>query len=129
MARQGVGYTCTMQRFKGIVAILMLVLVMPLARASAVMSRGAKVQPDCCQHKADMCCEGSSELCCATQAPVDSSLYPAQNVSPMVLPAASVSVVYTNNIDSLNACCSALRSPAQHSPPGLIIAATIVLRI
>jgi hypothetical protein len=118
-----------MRLFKGIAAILMLVLVMPLAHASTANARASKVQPDCCRHSGDSCCDGASKLCCMTQAPADTSLYPAQNISSLVLPAKSVLLVYPAQSDSLNVCGVVSRSPAQHSPPGLLIAATIVLRI
>jgi hypothetical protein len=118
-----------MRRLQGIAAILMLVLMMPLARASTILSHGAKVQPECCQHVVAVCCAGSPKVCCVAQTPADTALYPVQNISPLALPAIDVAVIYAHRLDDLKARCMASRSPAEHSPPGLIIAATIVLRI
>jgi hypothetical protein len=117
-----------MRRFRGIAAVLLLVLMMPLAHAYAVIAHNAK-QATCCRHDVDSCCEGSAQICCVAQTPVDTSLYPAQNVMPVILPALSVPGVYAIKANPVLASSVALRSPEQHSPPGLLIAETIVLRI
>jgi len=117
------------KRFRAIAAILMLVLMMPLARASAVISRATGAQHDCCKPKADPCCEGPSKVCCVTQAPADRSLLPSQDVSRLVLPPSTVAVVYIHRIDNLKVHCVGVRFPAEHSPPGLMMVATTILRI
>jgi hypothetical protein len=38
-------------------------------------------------------------------------------------------VVYTDSGDSLHVRCASTRLPAEHSPPGLMIVATTILRI
>jgi hypothetical protein len=63
------------------------------------------------------------------QAPADATTYPIQNASPIILPAATVAVIYNDHRESFGSFGSALHLPEQHSPPGLIIATTIVLRI
>jgi hypothetical protein len=118
-----------MRRFRAIVAILMLVLTMPLAQAHAVISSSAASQHDCCKQKADACCEGSAKACCAMQAPAAPSLVTSQDVSPLLLPPRTLPIVHTGLIDSLNIRRAAVRLPAEHSPPGLIIVATTILRI
>ncbi len=118
-----------MRRFRAIVAILMLVLTMPLAHARAVISSPAAYQRDCCKQKPDACCEGSAKACCATQAPAAPSLVTSQDVSPLLLPPRTVPVAHPDRTDSLTLHCAAVRFPAEHSPPGLIIAATTILRI
>jgi hypothetical protein len=118
-----------MRRFRAIVAILMLVLTMPLAHAHAVISSSAAYQRDCCKQKPDACCEGSAKACCATQTPAAPSPLPSQNVSPLLLPPRTVPVVHPDRADILTLHCAAVRLPAEHSPPGLIIVATTLLRI
>jgi hypothetical protein len=120
-----------MQRLKGIAALLVLVLTMPLAHACAMTSRALTAKHDCCQHKAIVvqCGQAPSNDCCALQAPVDTASYPVQSASPLILPTATVRVDYDDRSDRLGPFSSGLTLPEQHSPPGLIIAATIVLRI
>ena len=54
-------YTHPMRRFRAIVAMLTLLLMMPLAHAHALISSAAVTQHDCCKHKPDACCGGLSE--------------------------------------------------------------------
>jgi hypothetical protein len=115
--------------FKSIVAILMLVLMVPLARACAVISSATVARGECCKQKADTCCDGPSHACCAMQAPADTSLLPTQDVPLLLTTARTVPVVHTNRFDNPNARCAAILLPAKHLPPGLMIAATTVLRI
>jgi hypothetical protein len=119
-----------MRRFQSIAALLMLFLMMPLPHACAAMLSSGNAQQKCCkQHIADPCCEGSTKLCSATQQPADAKLYPGQSGLPLLLPAVTVAVVHADRIDSLKLSRVILARPAQHSPPGLLIAATIVLRV
>jgi hypothetical protein len=118
-----------MRRFRAIIAMLLLVVTMPLARAHAVISSAAASQRDCCKQKPDACCEGSAKACCATQTPAAPSLIPSQNVSTLLLVPQTVPVVHPDRTDSLTLHCAAVRLPAEHSPPGLIIVATTILRI
>jgi hypothetical protein len=108
---------------------MMFVVMMPLARACTVASGAATAQRDCCKHKADACCDGRSKVCCATQAPADNSLLPSQDVSRLVLPPLTIAVEYTDSGDSLHVRFASTRLPAEHSPPGLMIVATTILRI
>jgi hypothetical protein len=119
-----------MQRFKGIVALLMLALMMPLHRACAAISTGGTVQHACCQpHHADPCCKGSANLCGVAQVPANTVVYSAAGVSLAVLPVVSSAVVWPHRNKSMQSRSVTLPWPAQHSPPGLVIAATTVLRI
>jgi hypothetical protein len=120
-----------MRRLTGIATLLFLVLMLPLAHACAAASRGAKAQHDCCQQDdvAVQCGQMSSNLCCAMQAPADTTPYPVHSVSPLMLPAATVAVVYSDRVNSTKSISLARHLPARHPPPGLLIASTIVLRI
>jgi hypothetical protein len=119
-----------MQPFKGIIALLMLALLMPLPRACAAISSGLKVQQACCEQcHARPCCEGSAKLCGIAQLPADTVLSPTQNPSALVLPTVSIAVAWALRNNNMQTRSATLRRPAQHSPPGLVIAATIVLRI
>jgi hypothetical protein len=118
-----------MRRFRATVAILILVLTMPLARARAVLSGAAGAQRSCCQRKVDACCESPANLCCATHAPAEAPLVVFQVVSPLLLPPLTVAVVHPDRIDRRNLPGAAIRLPAEYSPPGLMIVGTILLRI
>jgi hypothetical protein len=122
-----------MQRFRAIAAILMLVVMVPQAPACAAVSSGATSQSqrqhECCKQKMDSCCGGYSQVCCGTQAPADTSLLLPQNASPVVLPTGAVVVVPIDRSDNLKASSAARLVRAEHSPPGLMIVATTILRI
>jgi hypothetical protein len=120
-----------MRWLKGIAALLMLVLMMPLAHACVMASHSVKAQHECCQHDevAVQCGDMSSNACCAMQAPGDTTLYSIQSVLPLVLPSTTVAVVYDNRDTDLKSQRIARDLPAQHSPRGIVIASTIVLRI
>jgi len=108
----------------------MVLLTMPASRACAFVAQHASSQRDCCPHKelADACCTGSFTLCHATQAPADTTQLPGQNAAQLVLPPAAVVVVYQDRLDDFKPRLDSQRLPMDHAPPGLIIAATAVLR-
>jgi hypothetical protein len=118
-----------MGRFRAIAAILMLILMMPLAHARAIISSAAVAQRDCCRQKADSCCERPEKACCVTQAPANPALFPSQGVAPSLLSPTAVPVVHADRIDSLNVPGAARNMPAEHSPPGLLMVVTTILRI
>jgi hypothetical protein len=120
-----------MRRLSAIAALLMLVLMSMPPRACAMISHSVKAEHDCCEHAGPVVeCGGmSTNLCCAVQGPVDATPYPVQSAMSLVLPSATVAVVYENRSDSLRPSRLALGFPVQHSPPGLVIATTTVLRI
>jgi hypothetical protein len=70
----------------------------------------------------------SFTLCHATQAPVDTTQLPGQDAAQLELPPAAVEVVYQDRPDDFKPRFGSLRLPMDHAPPGLIIAATAVLR-
>jgi hypothetical protein len=117
------------KRFKVLAAVLLLVSMMPLARACAVLSSAATAHHDCCPQKAASCCEAPSAACCATHAPADTSLFASPAGTHPVPPPPAVAVLHHRGIESLPTRCSALLWPAEHSPPGLVMVATTILRI
>lgn len=104
----------------------MLVLMMPLA---GIISNAAMSQRQCCRQKADMCCNEPSQACCAAETPADASLFPSQAVPQLLLPPRTVPVVYAERVNTLVTHRAGIRLPAEHSPPGLLLAAITVLRI
>jgi hypothetical protein len=70
----------------------------------------------------------SSNLCHATQTPVDTTQLPGQDASQLVLPPAALVVVYQDRLNEFKPRFVSLRLPMDHAPPGLVIAATTVLR-
>jgi hypothetical protein len=123
-------YTSSMQRFKGKAALLLLVLMMPLPRVCAAITSRSEAHQQCCrpQH-ADACCPSSAKPCGAPRAPAETALYLDQSSSPLVLPVVTVAIVDLDPKANLKSRCVTPHRPAQHPPPGLVIAATIVLRI
>jgi hypothetical protein len=118
------------RRFIGLAALLMVLLTMPASRACTFAAQRTSVQQGCCPHKevADACCTRAFTLCHATQAPVETTQPPGQDASRLVPPPASLVVVYQDRLNDFKPHLGSLRLPMEHAPPGLVIAATAVLR-
>jgi hypothetical protein len=111
-----------------IAALLMLLLMMPLPRACAAMAMSGGVQHACCQPHVG-CCEGAAKRCGAAQTPAHTMLLARQSGSAVVWPAVTLEVLPADGVGCAMVESVLLARPAEHSPPGLLIAATIVLRV
>ncbi len=118
------------RRFTGLAALLMVLLTMPVSRACAFVSQRTSVQQGCCPQKdlADACCRRAFTLCHATQAPVDATQLPGQEALLLLPPPVALVVVYQDRLNDFKPRFGSLRFPMDHAPPGLVIAATTVLR-
>ncbi len=67
-------------------------------------------------------------LCHATQSPADTTQLPGQDAAQLVAPPVALVVVYQDRLNDFKPRFGSLRSPMDHAPPGLVIAATTVLR-
>jgi hypothetical protein len=126
-----VRYTLFMRRrFTGIAALLIVLLTMPVWRACAFAAQRTSGQQDCCPHKelANACCMGAFKLCHATQAPVDATQLPGHDASMPLPPPAALVVVYQDRVNDFKPRFGSRGLPMDHAPPGLVIAATTVLR-
>ena len=118
-----------MRRCSSIVAVfLMLVMMMPvLACASA--PKMTRMEQDCCQQMHGACGEMAKQGCCQIEVRNDLSQLPAHVVAAPVLPLVAIAFLYPLLFDLPASVGHPWRLPNQHSPPGLLIASTTVLRI
>lgn len=118
-----------MRRFSSIVAIfIMLVMMMPLL-ACASTPKMTRMEQDCCQQMHGKCDEMAKQGCCQIEVRNDLSQLPAHVVAAPVLPVVAIAFLYPLLIELPVSAGHPWQFPNQHSPPGLLIAATTVLRI
>lgn len=118
-----------MRRCSSIVAVfIMLVMMMPvLACASA--PKMTRMEQDCCQQMHGKCGEMAKQGCCQIEVRNDLSQLPAHVVAAPVVPLVAIAFLYPLLVELPASVGHPWRLPNQHSPPGLLIASTTVLRI
>lgn len=117
-----------MRRFTSFVAVLvMLVMMVPvLACAATPMT---PMEQDCCRQMHGKCGDMAKQGCCHVEVRTDLHQFPSRIVTDAVLPVATVAIVYAPLVDLPASSGHAWEAPDESSPPGLLIASTIVLRI
>lgn len=118
-----------MRKLSSIVAaVIMLIMMMPfLACASTpVMTR---MEQDCCQQMHGKCGEMAKQGCCQIEVRNEPSQLPALVVAAPVLSFVTIAFLYPLLVELPLPAGHPWLLPNQHSPPGLLIASTTVLRI
>lgn len=117
-----------MRRFTSFAAVLiMFVMMLPvLACAATPMT---PMEQDCCQQMHRKCGDMAKQGCCRVEVRSDLQQLPSRVVMDAVLPVATVAIVYSPMVEMPMSPGHAWKVPDEHSPPGLVIASTIVLRI
>ena len=118
-----------MRRCSSIVAVfIMLVMMMPvLACASA--PRMTRMEQNCCEQMHGKCGEMAKQGCCQIEVRNDLSQLPSHVVAAPVFPLAAIAFLYPLLVELPASAGHPWQLPNQHSPPGLLIASTTVLRI
>lgn len=118
-----------MRRCSSIVAVfIMLVMMMPvLACASA--PRMTRMEQNCCEQMHGKCGEMAKQGCCQIEVRNDPSQLPVHVVAAPVFPLMAIAFLYPLLVEVPASAGYPWRLPNQHSPPGLLIASTTVLRI
>jgi len=122
-------YTFAMRRFGSAVAILLMCLMIAPAVAciAGLMTSGESA---CCRSMHGQCGNMATQSCCRPEVRNDLSQLPSPVTSaPPALPLIIESIVYppAHGLSALQGYRQ--RLPCQHSPPGLLIVSTAVLRI
>ena len=118
-----------MRRCSSIVAVfIMLVMMMPVL-ACASTPKMTRMEQDCCQQMHGKCGEMAKQGCCQIEVRNDPSQLPAHVVAAPVLPLVTIAFLYPLLVELPASAGHPWQLPNQHSPPGLLIASTTVLRI
>lgn len=106
----------------------MLVMMMPVL-ACAATPKMTRVEQDCCQQMHGKCGEMAKQGCCQIEVRSDSIQLPAHVVAAPVLPLVAIAFLYPLLVGLPSSAGYPGQFPNQHSPPGLLIVSTTVLRI
>ncbi len=118
-----------MRRLSSIVAVfIMLVMMMPVL-ACASSPKMTRMEQDCCQQMHGKCGEMEKQGCCQMEVRNDPSQLPSHVVAAPVVPLVAIAFLYPLLVELPASAGQPWQFPNQHSPPGLLIASTTVLRI
>ena len=118
-----------MRRLYSIVAVsIMLVMMMPIL-AYASIPKMTRMEQDCCKQMHRKCGEMAKQGCCQIEVRNDPSQLPAHVMAAPVLPLVTIAFLYPLLVELPASAGLLWQLPNQHSPPGLLIASTTVLRI
>ena len=117
-----------MRRFTSFVAVLIMFLMMlpVLACAATPMT---STEQDCCQQMHGKCRDMAKQGCCRVEVRSDLQQLPSRVMTNAVLPITTVAILYSPMVELPTSPGRTWHVPDEHSPPGLLIASTIVLRI
>ena len=118
-----------MRRLTSIAAVLtMLVMLMPML-ACAATPKMTRMEQDCCEQMHGKCGDMAKQGCCQIEVRNDLNQLPAHVVTAPVLPLTTLAILYPLLVQLPAVAGYRWHVPDEHSPPGLLIAATTVLRI
>lgn len=122
-------YTGRVRRLSGITAVLsMLVMLLPTL-ACAATPQTARMKMDCCQQMHGKCGDMAKQGCCHVEARSDLQQLPSRVVTDAALPITTVATSYPPMAELHTSSGHTWQAPDEYSPPGLLVASTIVLRI
>jgi hypothetical protein len=94
--------------------------------ATPTMSR---MEQDCCGQMHGNCGDMAKQGCCRVEVRSDLNQLPTRAVAAPVPPLITVAILYPPLVELRSSTAYLWHSPDEHSPPGLLIASTTVLRI
>lgn len=106
----------------------MLVMMLP-ALACATTSKMSRTEQDCCAQMHGKCGEMAKQGCCNVELRDVVTSLPAHIVITAALPLTTVALIYPLLVQLPASTGHHWHAPDEHSPPGLLIASTTVLRI
>ena len=118
-----------MRRFASFAAALLMLVMMLPALACATTPKMSRMEQDCCQQMHGKCGEMAKQGCCQVEVRNDLNQLPAHVVMAPVLPIMTVALLYPFLVELPASTGYLWHVPDEHSPPGLLIASTTVLRI
>jgi hypothetical protein len=116
------------RRLASFVAVLiMFVMMLPaLACAATPMTH---MESDCCQQMHGKCGDMAKQGCCHVDVRSDLQQLPSRVTTVAILPITTIAVLYLPTVKLPASSAHAWHVPDEYSPPGLLVASTIVLRI
>ena len=108
--------------------LTMLVMMLPTLACAAAPSM-SRSEHDCCLQMSGHCGEMAKQGCCQIKVRNDLQELPVHVVVAPVLPLVTVALLYPLLIKLPITGAHRWDAPEDHSPPGLLIACTTVLRI
>jgi len=94
--------------------------------AAPTMSR---MERDCCEQMHGKCGDMAKQGCCRVEAHNDRAQLPSNVTTSPIPPIAPVTILYPRLVELSPSAGFRWRVPNQHSPPGILITGTTVLRI
>jgi hypothetical protein len=122
-------YNCTMRRFASIVALLLLLSTAAPVLACMTGSTMSHEERACCRAMHGNCGEMATMGCCRTEVRTDEHPQIATAAPSIELHWIVIGWVIPEFVAVKTVPSSFFDIPAEHSPPGLLTAKTIVLRI
>jgi hypothetical protein len=122
-------YTGTVRRLTSTIAVFVMVLMMLPVLACSATSNMSRTERDCCEQMQGKCGDMVRQGCCQVDVHTDLTQLPSQTTIAPVLPVALVAIIYPRVIELPLTRGYRWRVPDEHSPPGLLIASSTVLRI
>jgi hypothetical protein len=122
-------YTGAVRRLSTSIAVLVMFLMMLPALACAATSAMSPVERDCCRQMHGRCGDMVKQGCCQVQVQTDVNQLPSQMTVAPVLRIVIETIDYPRATVFSPAGGYGWRLPDEHSPPGLLIASSTVLRI
>lgn len=105
----------------------MVVMMLPVLACAATPT--TPVEQDCCQQMHGKCGDMAKQGCCQVEVRSDLQQLPSRVMTAVALPVATVAILYSPMVELPASFGHTRRVPEEHSPPGLLIASIIVLRI
>jgi hypothetical protein len=118
-----------MRRLASLVAILLLLSTAAPLLACMTESAMTREESACCRQMQGNCGDMAKMGCCRTEAHTDQNPQLATHAPSIDLPLAMIARLDPVLISASFSFHMPLRAPEEHSPPGLLTAAFIVLRI
>ncbi len=87
------------------------------------------MEQDCCRQMHGKCGDMAKQGCCRVEVRSDLKQLPSRVMTDAVATVATVAIFYAPVVELPVSSGHAWQSPNEYSPPGLLIASTIVLRI
>lgn len=118
-----------MRRFISSVAFVVMLLMMLPTLACATTVNMSRTEQDCCRQMHGQCGEMAKTGCCQVQVRDDAQPLPSHIVHAPILPVIVAAILHSFVMKPRVLVGYRWHLPDEHSPPGLLVASTTVLRV
>jgi hypothetical protein len=117
------------RRLTSTIAVFVMILMMLPVLACSATSKMSRTERDCCEQMHGKCGDMAKQGCCQVEVHTDLTQLPSQTTIAPALPVALVAIIYPHVMELPATRGYRWHVPDDHSPPGLLIARSTVLRI